>query len=152
MGADRVAAWLKTHRHSVAVMHADRSQVERQEALAGFKAGRYEVLVATDLAARGLDIAGVTHVVNYDVPENPEDYVHRIGRTGRAHHLGDAFTLVTEESVRDARSIERFIGRAIEWKRLEDFPYVFSALFDERNLAAEDAAKPASRLHRGMRR
>jgi ATP-dependent RNA helicase RhlE len=152
MGADRVAAWLKSHKHAVAVMHADRNQSERQEALAGFKAGRYEVLVATDLAARGLDIAGVSHVVNYDVPENPEDYVHRIGRTGRAHHLGDAFTLVTEESVRDARSIERFIGRAIEWKRLDDFPYVYSALFDERSLAAEDAAKPSSRLHRGMRR
>jgi ATP-dependent RNA helicase RhlE len=152
IGADRVAAWLKTHKHSVAVMHADRNQAERQEALAGFKAGRYEVLVATDLAARGLDIAGVSHVVNYDVPENPEDYVHRIGRTGRAHHLGDAFTLVTEESVRDARSIERFIGRAIEWKKLEDFPYVYSALFDERALVAESAGKPPGRLHRGLRR
>ncbi len=152
IGADRVAAWLKSHKHLVAVMHADRSQQERQDALAGFKAGRYEVLVATDLAARGLDIAGVTHVVNYDVPENPEDYVHRIGRTGRAHHTGDAFTLVTEDSVRDARSIERFIGRAIEWKKLEDFPYVYSALFEERALAAESAGKPAGRLHRGMRR
>ncbi len=152
MGADRVAAWLKHHKHSVAVMHADRNQGERQEALAGFKEGRYEVLVATDLAARGLDIAGVSHVINYDVPENPEDYVHRIGRTGRAHHLGEAFTLVNEENVRDARSIERFIGRAIEWKRLEDFPYVYSALFDERTQLAEEAAKPSSRLHRGLRR
>jgi ATP-dependent RNA helicase RhlE len=152
IGADRVAARLKTHKHSVAVMHADRNQSERQEALQGFKAGRYEVLVATDLAARGLDIAGVTHVVNFDVPENPEDYVHRIGRTGRAHHTGDAFTLVTEESVRDARSIERFIGRAIEWKRIDDFPYIYSALFDEREQMAEETAKPASRLHRGMRR
>ena len=78
--------------------------------------------------------------------------MHRIGRTGRAHHLGDAFTLVTEESVRDARSIERFIGRAIEWKRIDDFPYIYSALFDEREQAAEEVAKPASRLHRGMRR
>jgi ATP-dependent RNA helicase RhlE len=152
IGADRVAARLKTQKHSVAVMHADRNQSERQEALQGFKAGRYEVLVATDLAARGLDIAGVSHVINYDVPENPEDYVHRIGRTGRAHHLGDAFTLVTEESVRDARSIERFIGRAIEWKRIDDFPYIYSALFDEREQAAEEVAKPASRLHRGMLR
>jgi ATP-dependent RNA helicase RhlE len=152
IGADRVAARLKTHKHLVAVMHADRNQGERQEALQGFKAGRYEVLVATDLAARGLDIAGVTHVVNFDVPENPEDYVHRIGRTGRAHHLGDAFTLVTEESVRDARSIERFMGRAVEWKRLDDFPYIYSALFDERAQIAEESAKPASRLHRGMRR
>ena len=152
VGADRVAARLKTHKHLVAVMHADRNQSERQEALQGFKAGRYEVLVATDLAARGLDIAGVTHVVNFDVPENPEDYVHRIGRTGRALHTGDAFTLVTEESVRDARSIERFIGRAIEWKRIDDFPYIYSALFDEREQIAEETAKPVSRLHRGMRR
>ena len=152
VGADRVAARLKTHKHSVAVMHADRNQSERQEALQGFKAGRYEVLVATDLAARGLDIAGVTHVVNFDVPENPEDYVHRIGRTGRALHTGDAFTLVTEESVRDARSIERFIGRAIEWKRIDDFPYIYSALFDEREQMAEETAKPVSRLHRGLRR
>jgi ATP-dependent RNA helicase RhlE len=152
VGADRVAARLKTHKLSVAVMHADRNQTERQEALQGFKAGRYAVLVATDLAARGLDIAGVTHVVNFDVPENPEDYVHRIGRTGRAQNTGDAFTLVTEESVRDARSIERFIGRAIEWKRIDDFPYIYSALFDEREQIAEDTAKPTSRLHRGMRR
>lgn len=152
VGADRVAARLRTHKHSVAVMHADRNQTERQEALQGFKAGRYAVLVATDLAARGLDIAGVTHVVNFDVPENPEDYVHRIGRTGRAQNTGDAFTLVTEESVRDARSIERFIGRAIEWKRIDDFPYIYSALFDEREQMAEETAKPVSRLHRGMRR
>jgi len=152
IGADRVAARLKPHKHLVAVMHADRNQSERQEALQGFKAGRYQVLVATDLAARGLDIAGVTHVVNFDMPENPEDYVHRIGRTGRALHTGDAFTLVTEESVRDARSIERFIGRAIEWKRIDDFPYIYSALFDEREQMAEETAKPTSRLHRGMRR
>jgi ATP-dependent RNA helicase RhlE len=152
IGADRVAARLRTHKHSVAVMHADRNQTERQEALQGFKAGRYAVLVATDLAARGLDIAGVTHVVNFDVPENPEDYVHRIGRTGRAQNTGDAFTLVTEESVRDARSIDRFIGRAIEWKRIDDFTYIYSALFDEREQIAEETAKPTSRLHRGMRR
>jgi len=151
IGADRVAAWLKSQKNSVAVMHADRNQIERQDALKGFKSGKYEMLVATDLAARGLDIAGVTHVINYDVPENPEDYVHRIGRTGRAHHSGDAFTLVTEESVRDARSIERFIGRAIEWKKIEDFPYIYSALFDERAIAAEASGKPASRLHRGAR-
>jgi ATP-dependent RNA helicase RhlE len=151
-GADYVASRLKHAGHSVTVMHADRSQQERTDALKGFKSGKFEVLVATDVAARGLDIAGVSHVINFDVPENPEDYVHRIGRTGRAHHSGDAFTLVTEESVRDARSIERFIGRAIEWKRIEDFPYIYSALFEERAQIAEEVTKPASRLHRGMRR
>ncbi|HWL16494.1 MAG TPA: DEAD/DEAH box helicase [Opitutus sp.] len=154
MGADRIAHKLKQKGHTVGVLHSDRSQRERIEALEGFKSGRYEVLVATDIAARGLDIAGVSHVINYDVPENAEDYVHRIGRTGRAHNTGDAFTLVTEEDVRDARSIERYMGMAVERKRIEDFPYIYSALFDEKALAESTAAaaKPASRLHRGMRR
>ncbi|HEY3756392.1 MAG TPA: DEAD/DEAH box helicase [Opitutaceae bacterium] len=151
MGADRIAARLKTTGHTVGVLHSDRSQRERVEALQGFKNGTFEVLVATDIAARGLDIAGVSHVVNYDVPENPEDYVHRIGRTGRAQNTGDAFTLVTEDDVRDARSIERFVGADIERKRIEGFPYIYSALFDEKTLA-ETVAKPASRLHRGVRR
>jgi ATP-dependent RNA helicase RhlE len=154
MGADRIAHRLQAKGHTVAVMHSDRSQRERIEALDGFKSGKFEVLVATDIAARGLDIAGVSHVVNYDVPENAEDYVHRIGRTGRAHNTGDAFTLVTEDDVRDARSIERYMGMAVERKKIEGFPYIYSALFDEKALADEVAAtaKPTSRLHRGARR
>ena len=152
-GADRIARRL--HKDlSVGVIHSDRSQRERVDALEGFKSGKFSILVATDIAARGLDIAGVSHVINYDVPENPEDYVHRIGRTGRAHHSGEAFTLVTEDNVRDARSIERFIGTTIERRKIEGFPYIYSALFDETALAAVAAgsAKPASRLHRGARR
>jgi ATP-dependent RNA helicase RhlE len=154
MGADRIAERLKASNHSVGVLHSDRNQSERTEALAGFKSGKYEVLVATDIAARGLDIAGVSHVINYDVPENPEDYVHRIGRTGRALNTGDAFTLVTEDNVRDARSIERFIGTPIERKKIEGFAYIYSALFDEKAQAEASSAlaKPASRLHRGARR
>ena len=153
MGADRIAHSLQAEKHSVGVIHSDRNQRERVEALQGFKDGRFEVLVATDIAARGLDIAGVSHVINYDVPENPEDYVHRIGRTGRAHASGDAFTLVTEDDVRDARSIERFIGATIERKKLDGFPYVYSALFDEKALAEAAAPeKPKSRLMRGVRR
>jgi ATP-dependent RNA helicase RhlE len=152
MGADRIAHRLISKGHTVGVMHSDRNQRERIEALEGFKSGRFEVLVATDIAARGLDIAGVSHVINYDVPENAEDYVHRIGRTGRAHHTGDAFTLVTEDDVRDARSIERYMGMAVERKKIEGFPYIYSALFDEKALA-ESAPKPvSSRLHRGVRR
>jgi len=152
MGADRIAGRLVQKGHKVGVMHSDRNQRERVEALEGFKSGRNEVLVATDIAARGLDIAGVSHVINYDVPENPEDYVHRIGRTGRALHTGDAFTLVTEDDVRDARSIERFIGASVERKKVEGFPYVYSALFDQKIL--DDAVPKAStsRLHRGSRR
>lgn len=152
MGADRIAHRLLAEKHTVGVIHSDRSQRERVEALQGFKDGRFEVLVATDIAARGLDIAGVSHVINYDVPENAEDYVHRIGRTGRAQATGDAFTLVTEDDVRDARSIERFIGAAIERKKIEDFPYIYSALFDEKALAeAAPPPKPKSRLMRGSR-
>src|SRR5438552_3303451 len=93
-GADRIAHKLKQGNHSVAVLHSNRTQRERIEALEGFKSGKYEVMVATDIAARGLDIAGVSHVINYDVPEHPEDYVHRIRRTGRAQNVGDAFTLM----------------------------------------------------------
>jgi len=152
MGADRIAHRLQAKGHTVGVMHSDRSQRERVEALEGFKSARFEVLVATDIAARGLDIAGVSHVINYDVPENAEDYVHRIGRTGRAQHTGDAFTLVTEDDVRDARSIERFIGTTIERKKLEGFPYIYSALFDEKTQAEAAPKTSTSRLHRGMRR
>lgn len=152
MGADRIARRLKADNHTVGVMHSDRSQRERVEALQGFKSGKFEVLVATDIAARGLDIAGVSHVINYDVPENAEDYVHRIGRTGRAQSTGDAFTLVTEDDVRNARSIERFIGAEIERKQIEDFDYIYSALFDAKVLADAAPVKPKSRLMRGMRR
>ena len=152
MGADRIAARLVQKGHSVGVLHSDRSQRERVEALEGFKSGKTEVLVATDIAARGLDIAGVSHVINYDVPENAEDYVHRIGRTGRALNTGDAFTLVTEDDVRDARSIERFIGATVERKQIEGFPYVYSALFDAKVLAEAAPKAMTGRLHRGTRR
>jgi ATP-dependent RNA helicase RhlE len=122
-GADKIARRLKAANHSVAVLHANRSQNQRIEALEGFKSGRYEVMVATDIAARGIDVAGVSHVINYDVPEKPEDYVHRIGRTGRAQAVGDAFTLVTPENANDIRDIQRFIGSKIPELRLEGFDY-----------------------------
>ncbi len=122
-GADKIARKLKAANHSVAVLHANRSQNQRLEALAGFKSGKYEVMVATDIAARGIDVAGVSHVINYDVPEKPEDYVHRIGRTGRAQAVGDAFTLVTPENAKDVRDIERFIGQKIPELKLPGFDY-----------------------------
>ena len=130
-GADRVAAQLKLAKHAVAVLHSNRTQNERIEALEGFKSGKFEVLVATDLAARGLDIAGVSHVINYDVPQHAEDYVHRIGRTGRAERVGDAFTLVTAEDVEYVTRIEHFIGRAIPRCKLEGFPYSYTALLSQ---------------------
>jgi ATP-dependent RNA helicase RhlE len=122
-GADRIARRLKHSNHSVAVLHSNRSQNQRIEALAGFKNGKYEVMIATDIAARGIDVAGISHVINYDVPANPEDYVHRIGRTGRAMEVGDAFTLASPENEDDVRGIERFIGQKIERLKLEGFNY-----------------------------
>ncbi len=129
--ADKLTHWLKDMKHSVAAMHSDRTQSERLDALEGFKAGKYELLVATDLAARGLDVAGVSHVINYDVPGHPEDYVHRIGRTGRAQLTGDAFTLFVAEEMDHVRAIERFIGSKIPRLKLEGFDYTYTTLFNE---------------------
>ena len=90
----------------------------------------FNIIVATDIAARGLDISGVTHVINYRVPENPEDYVHRIGRTGRAQKEGDAFTILTADELENARSVEHFIDQKIERKKLEGFAYNYTALLE----------------------
>lgn len=130
-GADRVAHLLKRSNHAVAVLHSNRTQREREQALRGFRDGRFEVLVATDIAARGLDIADVSHVVNYDVPQHPEDYIHRIGRTGRMEAKGDAFTLMVAEDGRHVQAIERFISQKIPRVKLENFEYRYTALFEE---------------------
>lgn len=114
----------------VTVMHSDIPQKERMAALRGFKEDKYRILVATDVAARGIDINGVTHVINYRVPENPEDYVHRIGRTGRAEAQGDAFTLLTADEVDFAKSVEIFVNQKIERRKLEGFDYAYTALLD----------------------
>jgi ATP-dependent RNA helicase RhlE len=136
--ADEISDRLKRLKHSVAVLHSDRSQKDRIIALDGFKSGRFEVLVATDIAARGLDIAGVTHVINYDIPLHPEDYVHRIGRTGRAEQVGDAFTLVIAEELKAMLDIEKFVAQKIPRQKLDGFNYVYTALFVE----SKGAARP----------
>lgn len=122
-GADKIAKKLKAEKHSVAVLHGNRSQGQRKDALTGFKEGRYEVMVATDIAARGLDVQGVTHVINFDIPGTPDDYVHRIGRTGRAAAEGDAFTLVSPDQTGEVRAIEKFINAKIPQIYLEGFDY-----------------------------
>jgi ATP-dependent RNA helicase RhlE len=129
--ADRIAALLKKSNHAVAVLHSNRTQREREQALQGFRNGKFEVLVATDIAARGLDIADVSHVINYDVPQHPEDYVHRIGRTGRAQNTGDAFTIMVAEDRQPMAAIERYIGKKIEHVKLDKFNYTYTALFDD---------------------
>jgi ATP-dependent RNA helicase RhlE len=132
INADRISARLESAGHTVAVMHSDRSQGERTEALEGFRNGKYEVMVATDIASRGIDISTISHVINYDVPQHPDDYVHRIGRTGRAQAEGDAFTLMTAEEGPDVSAIERFIGQEIPRKKLENFKYVYSLALDDK--------------------
>ncbi len=129
-GADGVARKLQQQGHAVAVLHSNRTQNEREKALGGFRDGRYEVMVATDIAARGIDVQQISHVINYDVPHHPEDYVHRIGRTGRAQSVGDAFTIMTGDDVREVAAIEHFIGQKIPRVKLEGFKYEYTRILD----------------------
>jgi ATP-dependent RNA helicase RhlE len=135
-GADKVLVFTKTKSRAdlvetilgragfrVSVMHADRSQQQRIRALDEFSSGKLDVLVATDIIARGIDISDITHVVNYDVPENPEDYVHRIGRTARAGASGFAYTLVGPDELTQLREIEYMLGKVLPVRDLEGFPY-----------------------------
>lgn len=120
-GADRIAHILEKRSHKSNRIHGDRSQSQREAALKSFKNGHTNVLVATDVAARGIDIDSVSHVINYDIPEAPEDYVHRIGRTGRAGNKGKAITLFTIAEEHSMRSIERLTGERVERVLLPDF-------------------------------
>ena len=112
-GADRVVRHLQRDGIESAAMHADKTQPQRTRALEDFRSGKVRVLVATDIAQRGLDISGISHVINYDVPQQAEDYVHRIGRTGRAAKEGDAFTFMSPDEIAMVRLIERVIGQPI---------------------------------------
>jgi ATP-dependent RNA helicase RhlE len=121
--ANRLAEFLGRHGVRVERIHGNRSQTQRTQALAGFKSGRFQVLVATDIAARGIDIDALSHVVNFDVPPLPEDYIHRVGRTARAEARGDALTLVAPGEEADLRTIERAIGIRLSRVTLPDFDY-----------------------------
>src|SRR5437763_3835755 len=120
-GADKIARKLASAGVSTATLHSNRSQSQRLVALRDFKSGAVRVLVATDIAARGIDVEGISHVVNYDFPPQPEDYVHRIGRTGRAKAVGDAISFVTADDRGNLRDLERFISRGIPRKVAEGF-------------------------------
>jgi ATP-dependent RNA helicase RhlE len=122
-GADKVARKLEERGIRTGTLHSNRSQNQRLRALKDFKNGSIRVLVATDIAARGIDVDGISHVVNYDFPKHPEDYVHRIGRTGRAHAVGDALSFATPEDHSALRALERFIGRGLVRKRADGFDY-----------------------------
>ena len=121
--ANRLAEHLARHGIKAERIHGNRSQPQRTEALAGFKSGKYRVLVATDIAARGIDVEALGHVVNFDVPTAAEDYIHRVGRTARAQATGDAFTLASPEEEGELRSIERALGKRLPRVTVPDFDY-----------------------------
>jgi len=120
-GADKIARKLVASGIRTATLHSNRSQGQRLQALRGFKSGAVRVLVATDIAARGIDVEGISHVINFDFPPQPEDYVHRIGRTGRAHAIGDAISFASPEDHANLRALERFIARGIPRKTASGF-------------------------------
>lgn len=143
VGADRITRWLKERNYSCTAMHSNLPQKVRTKSMEQFKNGEITILVATDIASRGLDIANVTHVINYDVPEHPEDYVHRIGRTGRAKQEGDAMTIVAPDEQSRLDAIERFIEQKIPQRKLENFNY-----FQEPLIRSDTPDKPVQRRRR----
>ncbi len=140
-GAERLSHILEAREHSVNRIHADRTQPQREAALRGFRDGRTRVLVATDIAARGIDVDAVSHVINYDVPAAPEDYVHRIGRTGRAGNQGRAITIVTPVDELSMRAIERLTGQKVERVVLPGFGGV-------KSVTTTSPAKPFTQFRR----
>ncbi len=121
--ADRLARQIRQAGYKSATIHSNKSRSQRQRALDGFRSGEFPLLVATDIAARGLDIAAISHVINYDIPDCADTYIHRIGRTGRAEHTGEALTLVSVEDASAVREIERSLGQRIETREFAGFDY-----------------------------
>ncbi len=137
-GADKIHRYLERAGVVSVAIHSGRNQSQRERALDGFKGGKYRVMVATDIAARGIDVTGISHVINFDVPVNPEDYIHRIGRTGRAEATGDAITFVSREEHKYLRQIEKFISRQFTPVECPGFTYTKPV-----------TPKPLLGLHRG---
>ncbi|MCX7719424.1 MAG: DEAD/DEAH box helicase [Candidatus Sumerlaeaceae bacterium] len=150
--AKRLGAHLARAGHRAASLQGNLSQAARQAALNGFREGRYQILVATDIAARGIDISRVSHVINFDIPDTTDAYTHRIGRTGRAQRSGEAFTLVTAEDASKVREIERVLGVAIERRHMEGFDYQQGSVSGGKASAALSAAPHPRREHDHRRR
>jgi ATP-dependent RNA helicase RhlE len=125
--ADRLQRQIKNAGYKVTSLHSNRSQGQRQSALTGFKNGQYQIMVATDIAARGLDVDSISHVINFDMSDTADAYIHRIGRTGRAERSGDAFTLVTPEDNDMIRTLEKIMGHKLERQTIKGFDYTASA-------------------------
>jgi ATP-dependent RNA helicase RhlE len=124
--AQKLAQQIERAGHKVTSLHSNRTQGQRQSALTGFRSGRHQIMVATDIAARGLDVESISHVINYDMPDTADAYIHRIGRTGRAERSGDAFTLVTPEDSDMIRTLDRIMGEPVTRTKLPDFDYTIA--------------------------
>jgi ATP-dependent RNA helicase RhlE len=149
---DRIARTLEREGLAARAIHGGRSQRQRQQAIEGFRKGKYRVLVATDVAARGLDIQGITHIVNYDIPKNYEDYVHRIGRTARASAEGDAITFVCADEAKELGAIERGLGRSIAREDWEGaVPVASQAVTHKERPNQKRGARNANRSRRRSR-
>jgi ATP-dependent RNA helicase RhlE len=143
-GADRLAKFLERGKHKVASIHGDRSQSQRNEALQGFKDGVYRVLVATDVAARGIHVDDIAHVVNYDLPQEAENFIHRVGRTGRGGARGASWTFVTPLERSDMRSYERALGIQVQYRELPLLPRPIGLITDvQAFLASMSASQPS---------
>ncbi|MBN2591311.1 MAG: DEAD/DEAH box helicase [Sedimentisphaerales bacterium] len=158
-GADKINRRLKKANISSVAIHSDRTQNQRLQAMDGFRRGKFQVIVATDIAARGINIEGISHVINFDVPAFPEDYIHRIGRTGRAEALGDAITFVSYDEQKAIRKIERFIGQDLNTEEFEGFAYKKSDSLEplpneksKRPHQAKTAPKIGQKTHPARRR
>lgn len=155
--AQKVAHQIARAGFKVTSLHSDRTQGQRQSALNGFKRGHYHIMVATDIAARGLDVESISHVINFDMPDTADAYIHRIGRTGRAERTGDAFTLVTSEDNDTIRTLERIMGKPLPRQTLEGFDYTVPApprsapaMHDRHRPHARPAPTPTSHMRHGL--
>ena len=144
--AKNVALKLEKAGFRATSLQGNLSQSKRQSAMSGFRDGSLQILVATDIASRGIDVMNISHVINYDIPNTVEAYIHRIGRTGRADKEGEAFTLITQEDQSEVRAIERVLGKKIEQHKFDDFDY--EATDHTRSLIQVATKKPAQRKKR----
>jgi len=155
--AQKVSRQIEHEGYKVTSLHSDRTQGQRQSALNGFKNGLYQIMVATDIAARGLDVESISHVINYDIPDTADAYIHRIGRTGRAERTGDAFTLVTPDDNDMIRESEKIMGSPLHRETLDGFNYTVPAppkpapvLHGRHKPAAHPAHTPAHHSRNGL--
>jgi len=143
--AERITQQIDRAGYKVTSLHGNRSQNQRDEALSGFRSGTYQVMVATDIAARGLDVLGISHVINYDMPDTADAYLHRIGRTGRAEHTGDAFTLATPQDWEMVGALQKIMGQALSRQTLDGFNYGTPTSLNYAPANMETVGGPAAR-------